>query len=263
MDAAEFCFRRTWLLGARHVDTSRTWLPRLPWRQYQNVRPEEFITSPSGQPFLSWSGHKRSQPKWIGMETSLCYLPIVLPSTSCLLGMRRNTGLRARSEYVTSSDTVSLCVSTKRSVAPSLGSVRIHQLRSTLTSSITLPKMRLSFSNCANAHRPGPFLSSSQMKKCSTWNTGTDLVISLRYSQNDKKLIYLGLGRRRSFGNCRMSRGLALRRTGWRPDSLPAKTWAFPREYEEARSARDCRSRSDKGRVGAPSACADSSRGIQ
>src|SRR5438128_1936156 len=152
-DAAEFCFRRTWLLGARHADTSRTSLPRLPWRQYQNVRREEFITSPSGQLSRSWSGHKRSQPKWIGMESSLCYRPIALPNTSFLPGMRRNIGLRARSEYVTSSNIMSLCLWTRRSVAPSLGSVRIHQLRSTLTSSITLPKIRPSFSTLSdNAH---------------------------------------------------------------------------------------------------------------
>jgi len=52
-----------------------------------------------------------------------------------------------------------------------------------------------------------------------------------------------------------LSRGLTLRRKEWRPavlppDSLPAETWALPRECGAARSTRDCRSRSDKGMRG-------------
>ena len=92
------------------------------------------------------------------------------------------------------------------------------------------------------------------MKKCSTWNTGADLVISLRYSQNDKELICLGLGRRRNLGNGRIvpRPRFAAQRVETHvllPNSLPAEPWAFPRECEAARWARDCRSRSDNGRV--------------
>jgi len=85
------------------------------------------------------------------------------------------------------------------------------------------------------------------MKKCSTWNTGADLVISLRYSQNDKELICLGLGRRRNLGSCRIVPRPHFAAQGVEtqvllPNSLPAEMWAFPRECEAARSARDCRS---------------------
>ncbi|PYV80680.1 MAG: hypothetical protein DMG96_00145, partial [Acidobacteria bacterium] len=95
---------------------------------------------------LGWAQKIAAQMDWHG---EFAVLPADRTPKHLLPGMRRNIGLRARSEYVTSSDIMSLCLSTKRSVAPSLGSVRIHQLRSTLTSLITLPKMRLSFSHCA------------------------------------------------------------------------------------------------------------------